>query len=125
MKKIKLTQNFYLHEFHCKDKDSTPVPYEHLINVFRMATVLQLVRSGIERKLFINSGYRTREHNQEVGGAKNSYHLKGLAVDIHAENMSSSQLMNVIYTLKQRGLIRYKELLVYPTHVHFAIEELT
>lgn len=33
----------------------------------------------------INSGYRTEAHNKEVGGTKDSSHLKGLAVDIKYE----------------------------------------
>lgn len=28
-------------------------------------------------RLTITSGYRTKEHNAAIGGAKNSYHLKG------------------------------------------------
>jgi uncharacterized protein YcbK (DUF882 family) len=33
--------------------------------------------------LKINSSYRSKEHNESIGGAKNSYHLKGMAVDLH------------------------------------------
>lgn len=32
----------------------------------------------------INSGYRTKEHNEKVGGTEHSSHLKGLACDISA-----------------------------------------
>lgn len=32
----------------------------------------------------INSGYRTHNHNKQVGGKADSSHTKGLAVDIHA-----------------------------------------
>ena len=37
-------------------------------------------------KILINSGYRNAELNKAVGGAKNSYHLKGLAADIRIGN---------------------------------------
>ena len=33
---------------------------------------------------YINSAFRTKEKNTEVGGKSNSSHLKGLAVDISA-----------------------------------------
>lgn len=32
--------------------------------------------------IIITSGFRTPEHNKEIGGSKSSSHLKGLAVDI-------------------------------------------
>lgn len=35
---------------------------------------------------YINSAFRTKEKNTEVGGKSNSSHLKGLAVDISATN---------------------------------------
>lgn len=41
-------------------------------------------RAGIP--FIITSGFRTPEHNAEVGGAKNSAHLRGNAVDIKANN---------------------------------------
>ena len=32
--------------------------------------------------LIVTSAYRTPEHNEKVGGAKNSYHIRGEAVDL-------------------------------------------
>ena len=37
----------------------------------------------------VNSGYRTKEHNEEVGGVNGSSHTKGLAVDIGCGDGSS------------------------------------
>lgn len=34
----------------------------------------------------INSGFRTLEHNQKVGGSQKSSHMRGWAVDISARN---------------------------------------
>jgi zinc D-Ala-D-Ala carboxypeptidase len=34
----------------------------------------------------INSGYRTPEHNEKVGGVSSSSHLSGLAADIHCND---------------------------------------
>lgn len=120
---MRLTKNFQLSEFNCKDKKRTPIPYEFLINVFRLATMLQVVREAIGKPIYVNSGYRTVKHNMEVGGAPNSYHLKALGADINVFDMSSSQLMNIIYSIREKGFIDYTELLVYPTHVHVAIKE--
>lgn len=36
--------------------------------------------------VIVNSGYRTPEHNKQIGGAKNSLHMCGKAVDISDPN---------------------------------------
>jgi len=43
---------------------------------------LQALRTEWRRPLTITSGYRCPDHNKAVGGAKNSRHLEGIAVDI-------------------------------------------
>lgn len=122
---MRITKNFQLSEFHCKDKNRTPVPYEFLINVFRLATMLQVLRDWIGRAVIVNSGYRTLAHNLEVEGSPTSYHLRALGADIHIEDMSSTQLAHILKSLQEKRLLKYTELLVYPGHVHVAIEELT
>lgn len=51
-------------------------------NLKRTAAVLELVRKVLNFPLHINSGYRSPEVNQLVGGAKNSAHMDGLAADV-------------------------------------------
>lgn len=41
---------------------------------------------------FITSSYRDGRTNREIGGAKNSYHVKGLALDIHVGRGMDEQL---------------------------------
>lgn len=43
---------------------------------------LTMLRSSWGRPLHITSAYRSPEHNERVGGVKNSYHTKGQAFDI-------------------------------------------
>ena len=43
---------------------------------------LGAVRAYANVPFIINSGYRTVEHNTEVGGVEDSAHIKGMAVDI-------------------------------------------
>ena len=40
------------------------------------------IREGYGKPIYVNSWYRCKELNAEVGGAENSKHLTGLAVDI-------------------------------------------
>lgn len=47
---------------------------------------LQELRDNLGIPLLITSAYRSPEHNKAVGGAKNSYHMKGVAFDIRMEN---------------------------------------
>jgi zinc D-Ala-D-Ala carboxypeptidase len=47
---------------------------------------LQELREKLGTPLLITSAYRSPEHNRKVGGAKNSYHMRGNAFDIRMEN---------------------------------------
>ena len=49
---------------------------EHLVN-----NILDPLREEVG-KIRINSGYRTPEHNRQVGGSTTSDHIKGCAADI-------------------------------------------
>jgi uncharacterized protein YcbK (DUF882 family) len=44
--------------------------------------LLDLARDRFDKPIYINSGYRTSQHNEDIGGVENSSHLKGLAADI-------------------------------------------
>lgn len=74
--KLKLTKNFTVAEFACKD-GSDPV----IINVI-IPLICQAVRNWFGKAYTPNSAYRTLTHNSAEGGAKNSYHVYGKAVDI-------------------------------------------
>ena len=56
-------------------------------------------RAGIPFK--ITSGYRCKNHNRAVGGAVDSQHLKGTAVDIACSN--SADRLIIIKALIQAG----------------------
>ena len=47
-----------------------------------VAVILDPVREKLGKPIVVNSGYRCPKHNKEVGGVKNSQHLKGEAADI-------------------------------------------
>jgi zinc D-Ala-D-Ala carboxypeptidase len=47
---------------------------------------LQELRDKLGVPLIITSAYRSPEHNRKVGGAKNSYHMQGIAFDIRMDN---------------------------------------
>ena len=49
---------------------------------------LQTLRDRYGQALRINCGYRDEQHNKRVGGGKRSWHMKGVAVDIHIKSVS-------------------------------------
>ena len=116
---MKLTENFSLHEFRCKD--GTDVPEELLESVQLLADNLQKLRDRIGVPIKVVSGYRSPEYNKRCGGVKRSQHLLATAADIRASTYSSSDLQGVII-----GMIKAEELHqggvgVYPTFVHYDV----
>jgi len=72
----------------------------------------------VQCKSIITSGYRTKEHNKRVGGSKNSYHLKGKALDVAFTKCDKS--------LKEIGIIAqsyFNGVIVYKKHIHIDIRD--
>jgi uncharacterized protein YcbK (DUF882 family) len=44
--------------------------------------LLDRIRTDFGHPITVTSGMRCKAHNKVIGGAKNSYHMKGLAVDL-------------------------------------------
>ena len=49
---------------------------------------LQRLRDELGRPIIVVSAYRSPEHNRKVGGARNSYHVRGMAADIQVRGVS-------------------------------------
>ena len=73
----------------------------------RSMDMLQELRYGIGRPFHINSGYRSPEHNLSVGGAENSFHLRGMAFDISTRNLDRTELVRQAKELGFRGIGYY------------------
>lgn len=58
--------------------------------------VLDPARELLGKPIKVNSGYRCKELNEIVGGAKYSYHLSGCAADITAGSISANRCLYVI-----------------------------
>ena len=85
-----LSANFALDEFTFSQTaarlglDNSPDPTA-LRNLKRLAQTLEQVRSALgATPVLVSSGYRSEPLNRAVGGAANSAHLRGLAVDFTA-----------------------------------------
>lgn len=62
--------------------DNTPTDETVLVNLDYIMDQLDTIREGYGKPIVINSGYRCPALNKAVGGVTDSYHQKGLAVDI-------------------------------------------
>lgn len=81
---VELEPNFSPGEFKCKGGD-----WPWLIDN-TLPWLLQLMRGKLAKPIRINSGYRTPEYNKDVGGAKQSKHMLGLAADLDTPDKMSS-----------------------------------
>ncbi|MEE1898047.1 D-Ala-D-Ala carboxypeptidase family metallohydrolase [Flavobacterium rakeshii] len=117
---MKLTKNFSLEEFNCKD--GTNVPEKYHPNVLKVAENLEVLREYLQHPIIISgSGYRTKKHNTEVGGAPKSQHLTASAADISVHGLSPMQIAEAIETLIEEGKMQQGGMGVYPTFVHYDI----
>ena len=72
---IQLSANFKSTEFDCKCKGYCA---ETLIDA-ELVETLQKIRDHFGKPITINSGYRCKMHNKNVGGVSNSQHLTGFS----------------------------------------------
>ena len=64
--------------------DGTPYPNDwRESRAVRLATAFEQVRAAVGAPIRIGSAYRTPAHNAAVGGARESQHCEGLALDLY------------------------------------------
>ena len=56
---------------------------------------LVAIRDKLNLPMTITSGYRSKEHNKAIGGAKNSPHLQGKAVDLACYGEKAYQIVQL------------------------------
>lgn len=88
----KLTANFKVSEFACKDGS------DEILIADELPEILQKIRNkfGVTT---INSGYRTKEYNTAIGGANASQHCLGTAADIVVTGASPMSVAQYAETL--------------------------
>ena len=117
----KLTKNFDLKEFNCKDGSETPAGL--IPNLQELANNLQILRDFLGTSLHINSGYRSHAYNKKIGGAKFSQHLLGKAADISSNKFTPEQIHAAILQLISEGKIHNGGLGIYNSFCHYDIRD--
>ena len=118
---MKITKNFSLYEFRCRDKQQTAVPEELIANTVELAYNLQHLRDCLEEPISINSSYRTLEHNDSVGGSITSQHLVAKAADVVVKNLEPIDVAETIKFLIRNGIMKEGGVGIYDTFVHYDI----
>lgn len=76
---------------------------------------LDNLRHVLNKPLIINSAYRSPQWNKLVGGAKHSYHVKGLAFDIDTKEWTPNERMCLTHAA---GVLGFHGLGMYDTFIH-------
>jgi hypothetical protein len=82
-----LSKNFKLSEFDCKCKRCDEVLLDS-----ELVELLQKIRDHFGVPVNVNSGYRCKAHNKEVGGSTSSHHVRGTAADIRVEGVEPKEV---------------------------------
>lgn len=97
----KLSENFKLYEFQSGDGEDVVLMHPQLL------VGLELVRLEFDSSVTINSGYRTRNHNEDIEGSIDSRHCLGLASDIVVSGVSPDDVAEFAKTLDFGGVGYY------------------
>jgi uncharacterized protein YcbK (DUF882 family) len=105
---MSLRKNFYRFEFACScgcGKDTVDA---------ELLDVLVDLRANFNSPITINSGYRCKNYNKKIRGAKQSQHLYGRAADIVVKNVSPIK----VYSYLEKEYPSKYGLGIYDTFVH-------
>lgn len=109
----KLSSNFKVKEFRCKDNTDTIFVAPALVKL------LQEAREYFKKPIVINSAYRTEPYNKKIGGAEYSQHKYGTAADIYISGVP----VKTIYDWFDKKLGNSGGVGLYKKFVHVDVRE--
>ena len=107
----KISEHFKVKEFACKD--GSPIVFVDNYIV----TLQEILRQRINKPIIITSGYRTPKWNEKCGGAKYSYHMRGMAADIRVDGMTAKELAKELDKIVEKSC----GIIVYQNWIHFDV----
>ena len=109
----KLSTNFTVKEFACKDGSDA------VLVAPRLVMVLQTIRDHFGAAVTISSGYRTPQYNTKVGGVAHSQHCYGTAADVVIKGQTPETVAAYARTL----MPDWGGVGVYSTFTHVDVRE--
>lgn len=109
----KLSSNFTVKEFRCKDNTDTIFVAPALVKL------LQEAREYFKKPIIINSAYRTEPYNKKIGGAEYSQHKYGTAADVYISDVP----VKTIYDWFDKKLGNSGGVGLYKKFVHVDVRE--
>jgi len=116
---MKITENFSLHEFRCRD--GSDVPEEYMENVRELCENLQVLRDYIQKPITVISGYRSPTYNRKIGGARRSQHLLAKAGDLIVKGMTPGEVKEAIVHLIKEGKMKKGGVGLYTYFTHYDV----
>ncbi len=111
----------YFNSYEFDSKDGAVMPNKVSENIKILANNLDVLREYIGQPIYINSGYRSLNHNARIGGVRNSYHTLGMASDISVKNYTPKKLARTIKKLIRQGKMKQGGIGLYNGFVHYDI----
>ena len=103
---MKLSKNFTLREFACKDGS------KEITVDYKLVQLLQKLRDALGKPITVTSGYRTVIYNKRCGGISTSHHLTGKASDLIVAGKTPLEVA------RWADEVGFKGIGVYPTFTH-------
>jgi len=118
---MKLSKHFDSTEFACKGKSccshSAPMSIE-------LVYALEILREKANQPLHINSGFRCRTHNKAIGGAENSQHCLGMAVEVRTpEGFTDQEFFELCEGLNIDSELLFSGIGLYEGRIHVDIRQ--
>lgn len=102
--------HFKIREFACNDGADL------ILIETQFAYYMPFIREHFgDKSMHINSAYRTASYNAKVGGASESYHMKGMAVDFYIDGVNPTTVYNWLSSWWPGGVGKYPTF----THIDF------
>ena len=105
------TKNFKVSEFACKCCGENHIN-QHILDM------AQALRDELGVPINVNSGYRCEIHNTRVGGAKGSYHTRGLAADL-SSSVGADKMFQAVQKLWHDGKLPELAYCIYYSKKNF------
>lgn len=114
------SQNLSWAELACNDEFKTPYPEEwRSTRAVELAKAFERIRKLMGEPLIVSSGYRTAVYNDRIGGASQSQHVQGRALDLKPTSNDRGALKRLhAAALKARGERLLVGIGVYANFIH-------